>query len=99
MKFTFKTEKPTGRYRSFEATMYLIKFKKKRCGFMFEQYSDPIKINLSVEKTLNIDDGNPNCKWMNVSFKKEFKNIDDAKKWLNENIELIMKKFTLYFID
>jgi len=45
-------------------------------------------------KTVN-GDGNKNCEWRWVRLKKEFNSLDEAKKFLNDNIEEIINRFNL----
>ena len=99
MKFTFKKERPTGRYSSFDAISYHIKLKRKRCGVFYDNIRTVSKIYLSVEKTEEINDNNPNCSWMNISLKKKFKTVEETKKFLIDNTEKINKKYKLHFFD
>ena len=90
-KFTFKTSKSTGRYKSFYNNHYYILLNKCIVG----QFSDslPCKIRLMVIKTDEINDNNPNCDWMWIGLKMEFATIDAAKVWLNDNFELINTRY------
>lgn len=100
-KFTFKTEKPTGRYRSFFSETYHIKLNKIEIGLISlkEKHTDgPFKIRLMAIKNekLGMDDGNPNCKWMWIVIKREFETIDDAKIYLNENFDKLTSSIDFY---
>jgi hypothetical protein len=97
MKFTFKKEEPHGRYKSFDSTTYLIKLKRKKCGYFFEKHSEITKVYFSIEKDEKHDDGNPNCSWMNISLKKEFKTAEEVKAFLINNTEAINNKYKLHF--
>lgn len=97
MKFTFKTEKPTGRYSSFSPDSHYIKLKTKECGRISDKY--PYKIRLMVEKKDLNEDGNPNCKWKYITLKKESTSLQEAKNFLNDNIKIIIEKYTLHLVD
>ena len=92
-KFTFKTEKSTGRYRSFYSDYHIIKLQKKQVGTILE---NPFRITLSIYKNDILEDGNKNRVWRNINLKKEFSSLQDAKDWLNSNIDAIMSKWKLY---
>jgi len=94
MKFTFKKTNPTGSYASFFDPHYDIKLKKHIVGMIDPK--KPHKIRLMVIKDDINEDGNPNCSWKWIKLKKDFNSIDEVKIFLNENIELILKKFKLY---
>jgi len=96
MGFTFKTEKPTGRYRSFDNDTHNIKLQKVEVGVICSD--KPFKIRLQVVKKDIMEDGNKNCPWKWITFKKESETLDEAKKFLNDNFEAITSKFTI-FID
>jgi len=68
MKFTFKTEKPTGAYRSFFSENHYIKLNKKQVGAIADR---TWKIRLMVFKDDINEDGNANCQWKWISLKKE----------------------------
>jgi hypothetical protein len=93
-KFTFKTEHPTGRYRSFEDDNHIIKFEGKEVGSI--EANKPFKINLMIKKDDKHNDSNPNCSWKHIYFKREFETLDSAKEWLNQNIDKILKEVTLH---
>jgi len=99
--FTFKTEKATGKYRSFYSDDVYIKFRKKVCGEIIERKTDDqkriYKIRLQVIKDDKITDDNPNSIWKWITLTKEFDIVDDAKTWLKENKDGIFNKFNLYF--
>lgn len=101
-KFTFKTEKDTGRYRAFYAHTHYIKFNKKDVGqiYSLDGYNGgPFKIQLRVIKKDIMEDGNPNCIWRNIILKKELATLPEAKEWLNANIDLILSKYELHMKD
>jgi hypothetical protein len=96
-KFTFKTEKPVGKYSSVHPTIHIIKYDKKECGLI--EHGKPFYIRLMVMKTEKITDNNSNCKWKWVTLKKESKTLYEAQNYLNEKIESIFANFTLNFLE
>lgn len=92
--FTFKTEKPTGKWRSFYPDSHHIKIKKSKVGNISDKY--PHKISLAVFKEDINEDGNPNCEWKWIQLKKESKSLSEAKEWLKSNYDLLIKKYRLY---
>jgi hypothetical protein len=97
MKFTFKTEKSTGRYSAFYPDNHYIKLNKKQVGKISDK--KPYLIRLSVVKKDINEDGNPNCKWKWITLKKESKSLQEAKDFLNETIEAIMCAYELHLSD
>lgn len=97
MRFTFKTKKATGRYKSFYPDQHLIKLKRKVVGRITDD--KPHKIRFSVKKEDPANSNNPNCEWHWVTLKKEFDSINEAKEFLNAHIEAILDKFELYSTD
>lgn len=95
-KFTFKTEQPTGSYRSFFPDVHYIKLNKKRVGSISDR---EWKIRLMVEKKDVLEDGNPNCDWQWISLKKQSKTLQEAKNFLNENIERILELYELHYSE
>jgi hypothetical protein len=99
MKFTFKTQKSTGRYRSFFPPSYYIKLNKIECGLIVgsNNYCDipPYKIRLQVIKSDIMEDGNPNCDWKWITLKKESSSIQEAKDFLNDHFESINSKYKI----
>lgn len=97
MKFTFKTNEPTGRYRSFYRPTYYIKLKRKEVGYIGSD--KPHIIRLQIIKKDIMEDGNPNCSWRWMKLKKTFDSIDEAKVFLNEHVDEIVSKFNLYYSE
>lgn len=98
MKFTFKTEKPTGRYRSFDVDTHHIKLKKKKVGYIndkFRSEDGKFSISLAVSKAITPESSAP-FKW--IKLKKEFDTLDEAKIFLNEpvNFKFLTKHIKLY---
>lgn len=94
MKFTFKTIKPTGRWRAFDNTYHYVKLKNKTVGTI--NNDKPHKIRLQVIKSDINEDGIPNCIWKWVTLKKESDSVEEAKLFLNRFIETILEKYSLY---
>ena len=93
-KFTYKTEKPTGRFKSFDASHHYIKYKKIVVGTI--GHNAPHIIKLQIIKDDIEEDGNSNCEWKWVTLKHKSVDIDDAKTFLNAVIDIIFEKFNLY---
>jgi hypothetical protein len=96
MNFTFKTEHPKGRYRSFDFDRHAIKLNKKEVGLIEDR---TFTIRLAILKDNLNEDKNPNCPWKWVSLKKESKSLDEAKKFLKDNYLIIINKYKLYYLD
>jgi hypothetical protein len=92
-KFTFKTEKPTGRYRSFSKPHHHIKINGVNAGTI--GHEPPHKIRLMVVKQDIMEDNNPNCTWKWIQLQKESTSLDEAKTWLNSAAEAIKSKYQL----
>lgn len=101
MKFTFKINRPTGKWKSFDYTTVDVKLDGKRVGTISENriYSTQWKISFHIEKKDIMEDGNPNCTWRNIFLANKFSSIEEAKNWLNENIDTLMKKYALHKLD
>lgn len=93
MKFTFKTHKPTGRYKSFYSAFHDIKYKKIKIGSIDDKF--PHTIRLMVIKADIMEDGNSNCKWKWISLVKKSNSIAEAKEFLNANMTAILVKFNI----
>jgi hypothetical protein len=96
-KFTFKTEKPTGRYRSFFKPSHHIKINGVDVGTIGAE--PPHKIRLMVVKQDIMEDNNPNCTWKWIQLTKESASVDEAKVWLNSAINAIKAKYKLACIS
>lgn len=92
-KFTFKTEKPTGKYKSFINNVNNVLFNKKMVGLI---EPDNFKIRLMIVKDDINSDGNPNCPWKWITLSKNNETLQDAQKFLNDNFTNIFIKYTLY---
>lgn len=100
MKFTFKTEKESGRYASFYPDTHLIKFKRKIVGQIEQYKTDSIwHIRLMINKNEKYKDNNPNCSWMWITLHKTSYSLDEAKIYLNLNVDNIITSYSLHFLD
>ena len=95
-KFTFKTEQPVGKYRSFDTPEYKIKFNGRWVG-NFEPTDRGWKISLMVMKDARHNDSNPNCPWVWVVLKVRPATLEMAKEYLNslETLTYIHSNLTL----
>jgi len=109
-KFTFKTEHPTGSYRSFSNSAYYIKIKRKQVGQIYDKPStawaresqgDKVRIGFMVFKEDINEDGNKNCSWKWVQLKRTFESVEEAKEWLNSDgvFEVLNNKLKLRHVD
>lgn len=96
-KFTFKRNDGGAWHND----THTIKYKRKPCGIIYEiePFGGKCEVRLQVIKDDINEDGNPNCEWKWIRFKKKFDSVQEAKDSLNANIEGIMEKFNLYFQD
>ncbi len=92
-KFTFKTTKPTGRYKSFYSPYHEIKLNKKVVGNISDA---DFQIGLMVYKNDIMEDGNPNCSWKWIWLKHKSETLELAKTFLNDNIDSILDKYDLH---
>lgn len=96
-KFTFKTTKPTGRYKSFYSPYHEIKLNKKLVGDIDDE--PPYKITLMVTKKDINEDGHPNCPWKRIKLKQQSDSLESAKIFLNEHINIILDRYDLHLLD
>jgi len=97
MPFTFKTEKSTGKYRSFYPPTHNIKLKKKCCGTIGTE--PPHRIRLTIMKDEKHTDKNQNCPWIWIGLNYDFNSLDEAKKFLNDNFDRLTKQFNFHLMD
>ena len=93
IKFTFKTTRPTGSYAWLHKPYHNILLNKIFVGAI--EHDKPHLIRLMVMKADIMEDGNINCKWKWITLKNEFESLDEAKVFLNENIEIITTKYKI----
>lgn len=94
IKFTFKTTKPTGRYRSFESSYHEIKIKKVSVGSITD--GDGYRIRLQVYKDTDEQKKEEPCPWKWITLKKESISLQEAKDFLKANAEVIYNKYKIY---
>lgn len=94
MKFTFKKDKPTGRYSSFYDTHVRIKFKRKVVGEVVDR--SPYTIRLMVVKPPTSFDPAP-FKW--ISLQRKFETLDECLEFLQDNTDKIRSQFELHEQD
>ncbi len=88
MKFTFKCENISGRYSSFYVNNHLIKYNKKEVGYIIDEA--PYIPRFMVKKDGVIyDDYNDNCSWMWIELPKKSETLQDAKDFVQKNIDKI----------
>ena len=49
-----------------------------------------------VDKKDILEDGNPNCVWKNITFKKVFDTAQDAKDFLHKNFDNICSTYKIH---
>lgn len=97
--FTFKTEKPTGRYASFYSSYHYIKYKGKSVGTIEDK---TFKINLYVLKTKEDrqkENDNPKTNWKWITLKKESKTLKEAQEFLKEKVQILFEKYQIIQLD
>lgn len=87
-KFTFKTIKPTGRYKSFSSPDHEIKLNGVRVGSINNSPNHIITL-MVLKKDIN-EDGNPNCVFKNVRLTVKNDTLQGAKDYLNNNFQRVM---------
>lgn len=96
-KFTFKTEKSTGRFRSFFPPIHTIKLGRIEVGTITDSLDDRIhRVKFQVWKEDINEDGNPNCPWKWVTLIGKFNSVQEAKDFVVRNSEILQKKLKLY---
>jgi hypothetical protein len=99
-KFTFKTEKETGKFSSFFQPIHLIKLNRSIVGEIShpEGFHPIHKISFMVMKDKNDllkPNNNKNCNWKRIIFKAEFNSVDEAKQFIRDNNDKIQNQFNL----
>lgn len=93
IKFTFKTTRPTGSYAWLHKPYHDVLLNKNKVGAIDPE--KPYGLTLMVMKADIMEDGNPNCPWKWIRLKKESESLDDAKTFLNENIDAILTSYKI----
>jgi hypothetical protein len=96
-KFTFKTIKPAGKWKSFDEDQIIVKFEKQEVGAIDSQ--KPHRIMLMVEKGETTNDPNPNCSWKWITLAKESESVEEAKDFLNSIADKVLSAFTLHKLN
>jgi len=91
---TFKTEKATGRYRSFESDYHIVNAGGLQVGSILDEA--PYTISLMVKKECTEQDPAP-FKWITLA--KKSMRLMDAKDFLHRNWLTIIKKHDLYQLE
>lgn len=94
MKFTVKTNKPTGKWRAFQNASHDIKLGGVVCGSIDDDA--PYSVRFMKIKVDVMEDGNPNCTWRWVKIKKDFSSVKEAKAWAIENSEMIQREINIF---
>ena len=93
IKFTFKTIKETGSYAWLHKPHHNILLCKNKVGAIDPE--KPFSIRLMIMKKDILEDNNPNCEWRWIQLKKISESLQEAKDFLNENIDAILTKYTI----
>jgi hypothetical protein len=93
-RFTFKTTKPTGKYRAFDIAYHEIKLGGEKVGSITPEA--PHRVRFHIEKADIMEDGNPNCPWRWMMLKAKFNTLAEAKNFVNDNFKEINSRFKLY---
>lgn len=91
--FTFKTEKATGRYRSFFNDQYLIKIKRKEVGLIVQNK------DYSYSPKFTVKDNSRHCGWRWITLKMSRNTVDEVKKALKESFDTITTKYELHPLE
>lgn len=92
-KFTFKTIKATGPYRSFYRDSYDIKLGGIVCGSIFESQLGVYRVSIRVK------DANSSGGWRNATLKARFNTVQAAKDALNESFDSITQAWEIHCDD
>jgi len=84
-KITFKTIKPTGKWRAFDKDNHLIKLDGKEIGAI-SQDAPYIVSFMVIKDGARFTDNNPNCKWKWVFTRQEHNTLEDAKDWATDYV-------------
>jgi hypothetical protein len=93
INFTFKTHRPTGNYAWLYKPYHDVLLNKNKVGSI--EPVKPFSIRLMVMKADIMEDGNSNCPWKWITLKHESESLDDAKTFLNESIDIILRKYKI----
>lgn len=102
MGLTFKINRPTGQYRSFDHITIDIKVDKEKVGYIgWKKYMDEGKKN-GMRVHLYVHAPSERCGWRNVTLSQAFDGGTDtsegnaAKEWVKANWDTIKEKYQLH---
>lgn len=99
-KLTFKKNIATGRYRPFETESCEIKRNKRVVGNISEvSHFSKAPESERFEIQLMVIDESIRCGWKNITLKKKFSNMVDARQFVTDNAEAIQKQFNLREVE
>ena len=112
-KFSFKKDVPTGKWGHLEPhNNYTIKLDGKEVGSISEvrlrndffgkfnkEDDGKFLVMFMVNKKDPMEDKNPNCLWRWVTFKNRFENSEEAKQFILDNAEGILKQFNVHCME
>ena len=103
MSLSFKTNHPTGKYRSFSHISIDIKLNKQEVGQIVWHWGTwPTVASDGMRVSLRVKDDKSSCGWKNITLAMIFEGFTDkeqgtaAKKWVTENWEAITKKYAIH---
>lgn len=75
-----------------------IKIKGKKVGIIHPPSwcKESYTIQFMIVKADIMEDRNPNCIWRNITLNAKFSELEDAKQFVIDNINSIVKKYTLF---
>ena len=96
-RFTFRTKKATGKWRSFQKDQHDISLSGKVCGTIDDD--KPHKIRFMITKSDINEDDNPNCTWKWIMLKKQSETLQEARDFLSKHTEVIIETYNLRFME
>jgi len=90
-KFTFKTDKPKGKWAWLDSPSHLIKLDGDQVGEITDK---EFKITLTVCRDGN--DTPSNCPWKRITLAHKSSTLEEAKSFLNDHFQSVTKQFNLY---
>lgn len=93
LKLTFKTEKPTGKWKAFSHPFHYIKLNKIRIGSIDDEFPHSIRLKV-IKKDIN-EGSCPNCEWKWITLQRVSTSVENAKQFMIDNLELITEKWNI----
>jgi len=90
LKLTFKTEKPTIKWKH---PFHHIKLNRIEVGSIDDEF--PHYIRLKVIKENLYEDGNPNCIWKWITLQHNSTSVENAKQFMIDNLKPITEKYDI----